>query len=161
MTTSADRSLRNGVVGAVVLALVAVGCGTGGGRLSVRDYVRRAGDVCRDANAVLARIAVPDLSAARAAPRAMRRAVRVERRAVHELRGLHPPGRLADLHQRWVALLEQGADEMERAAIDAQRGHVVDAAEHRANARLLWARAGTLVASEGMDSCGGPRFTTA
>jgi hypothetical protein len=149
-------------IGAVVcgVVMVLVGCGGGNRRLSAPEYARAASVVCVRANRAVARVTVPSFSSRRDAVHAMARVVTIERRTIDDLRALRPPGRLADTVQRWIALLDQAADELERTGMHLRAGRDGDAVEYGARATTLLDRARELVAPIRVTSCHGPELPT-
>jgi hypothetical protein len=140
--------------------MVAAACGGGSERLSAAAYAREASEACGRANRAVARIDVPSLSQTRRAARVLARIVVVERAAVDDLRGLRPPEHLADTTQKWIALLDQGADELELMGLRLHDGHEAEAAGYGAKATTLLDRARDLVAPLRVSSCRGPVLPT-
>jgi hypothetical protein len=132
------------------------GCGGGGERLSSSGYVRRASGICTRANRGVARVDLPALDDGRRAADALARVVVIQRSSIDELRGLRPPERLGSLNQRWIALLDQGTDELELMGMRLGDGRRTDADGYADNASKLLYRARTLVAPHGVTSCRGP-----
>ncbi len=131
-------------------------CGGGAGRLSAREYTRQASGICEDANRAVRRVVIPPLAESRASARAMRRIIVIQRESIDGLRGLRPPEQLGSLSQRWVALLDQGTDELEAMRVELAGGRVRQATGYAGEASTLLERAKVLVASRGMTSCHGP-----
>ena len=148
--------LRAGAAWCGVIALVAAGCGGGGGRLSAPGYVRAASHICSSANRAVGRVAIPSLDDARLAARAMGRVVVIQRDSIDGLRGLKPPEQLSGLSQRWIALLDQSTDELDRmrASLSVGKGHLAE--DFAGKAEILLDRAHVLVSARGMTSCRGP-----
>lgn len=142
------------------LALALAGCGGGAGRLSADDYAREASELCRRGNRAVARVEMPPLSAAHDASRAMARIVVVQRGTVDELRDVRPPEALADTVQKWIALLDQGADELELMGVNLRAGRTDEALEYGAKASILLDRAREVVAPLRVTSCRGPVLPT-
>jgi hypothetical protein len=140
--------------------MVVAGCGGGTARLSAPDYARAASDVCRRGNGAVARIELPSLSARRDASRAMARVVAVQRGAIAQLRAFRPPEKLSDTVQRWIALLDQGADELERMSTQLRTGDTAGAIEYGAKATILLDRAQQVAAPLRVTSCRGPVLPT-
>ena len=154
------------VLGAVCcgLAMLVVACGGGNHRLSARAYAREASALCVRSNRAVARITVPPLPASgdgsRAAARAIARIVVVQRDAINALRGLRPPEHLTDTVQRWIALLDQGADELELMGLRMRSGHGAEALDFGAKSDTLLDRASEVVAPLHVTSCRGPVLDT-
>ncbi len=142
------------------LVIALSGCGGSGSRLSVHRYVHEASERCVQGNRAIARVPVPPLSAERAASRAMARTVVVQRRTIDELRGLRPPEHLADTVQQWIALLDQGADELERMGERLRAGRGDEALDFGAKATTLLDRARDLMAPLRVTACRGPVLPT-
>ena len=146
------------------LVLVVAGCGGGNERLSARDYAHRASALCRRGNRAVARIELPRFTAASdgtpEAARAVTRIVAVQRDTIDELHDLRPPERLSLTVQKWIALLDQGADELELMALRLRAGHTDDALAYGAKAVTLLDRAREVVAPLRVTSCRGPVLPT-
>jgi hypothetical protein len=146
------------------LLITILACGGGSHRLGARDYVREASQLCRRANRVVARIEIPPLTgtrgSSRAASRAVARVVVVQRSTLDELRDVRPPGPMNDTVQKWLALLDQGADELERMSASLRAGRTDEAVDFGAKAGTLLDRARELVAAQRMTSCHGPVLPT-
>jgi hypothetical protein len=142
------------------LAIVVAGCGGGSGRLTARDYARQASELCRRGNRAVARIEVPRLTATADGTRAMARIVVVQRDTIDELRGLRPPEHLAVTVQKWIALLDQGADELELMAVRLRVGRTEEALAFGAKAMTLLDRAREVMAPLRVTSCRGPVLPT-
>jgi hypothetical protein len=134
------------------------GCGGAHGRLSAPKYAHAASTTCVHANRVLARVKVPPLSTRRDAARAMSRTVAISRDAIDDLRGLRPPQQLTDTAQKWIALLDQGTDELELMGKHVRAGRFEEAVDYGAKATTLFDRAEQLVAPLHITSCGGPEL---
>jgi hypothetical protein len=132
------------------------GCGGGGGRLSAARYAREASNICAAANHHLRRIQVPALTDQRSASRAVAHIVVIQRDSIDELRGLKPPEDLGNLNASWIALLDQGTDELELVSVSlgSSKGHL--AQNYADNASILFDRAAVVVKSHGVTSCRGP-----
>jgi len=146
------------------LVLVVAGCGGGNERLSARDFAHQASALCRRVNRAVARIELPRFTAASdgtpEAARAVTRIVVVQRDTIDELRDLRPPERLSLTVQKWIALLDQGADELELMALRMRGGHTDDALAYGAKAVILLDRAREVVAPLRVTSCRGPVLPT-
>jgi hypothetical protein len=150
---------RVGAAWCGVIALAGAGlggCGGGGGRLSAPRYLREASGICSAANRAIGRVVIPPLGDTRSAARALARVVVIQRDSIDGLRGLKPPERLGSLNQRWIALLDQGTDELEhlRASLAKGEGHRATAYEHKVS--ILMERAHALASAHGVTACGGP-----
>ena len=143
------------------LVMVVAGCGGGNERLSAPDYAREASELCRRANRSVARVDVPPLTMGSEASRAMVRIVVVQRDTIDDLRALRPPDRLTVTVQKWIALLDQGADELEVMRHKVRAGHRDEALAYGAKAATLLDRARELVTPLGVTSCRGPVLPTA
>jgi hypothetical protein len=153
------RSATARAIGALVtvLALSAVGCG-GSGRLSARDYVGQANEICARADHRMARVRFPGIDGSRASWHAAAYLAEVQDEAAAELSDLRPPSRFAQFDTVWVALVRQGASELRRMTDSLRRGELDAAAdEARAVARLT-GRADALAETYGIASCAGPVF---
>ena len=149
-------------IGAVCCGVVMVlaGCGGGSERLSAPDYAHAASELCRRSNHSVARVEMPPLTSERAAARAMVRVVVVQRGTIDDLRGVRPPDSLAGTVQKWIALLDQGADELELMSVRLRAGHTGEAVDYGAKATTLLDRARELVAPLRVTSCHGPELPT-
>jgi hypothetical protein len=136
------------------------GCGGGSGRLSAPEYSREVSDLCDRGNRVITRIEIPPLTAGSDATRAMARVVVVQRDTIEELRGVRPPEALAGTVQKWIALLDQGTDELELMSVHLRAGRTSVAVEYGAKATTLLDRARELVAPLHVTSCRGPELPT-
>jgi hypothetical protein len=101
------------------------------------------------------RVDIPPLTADHDASRAMTRVVVVQRGTIEELRRLRPPEHLTGLVQKWIALLDQGADELGLMGARLRTGDRADATEYGAKATTLLDRARELVAPLRVKSCRG------
>jgi hypothetical protein len=142
------------------LVMVVAGCGGGTQRLSAPDYAREASKLCRRANHSVAAVALPPLAMGADASHAMVQVVVVQRDAIDELRSLRAPDRLTVTVQKWIALLDQGADELELMAQQVRAGHHDEALAYGAKAMTLLDRARELVTPLGVTSCQGPVLPT-
>jgi hypothetical protein len=138
------------------LVMVLAGCGGGSERLSAPEYAREVSELCRRGDRAVARIEIPPLGSPRSAARAMTSVVVVQRDTIEELRGVRPPESLAGTVQRWIALLDQGADELELMSVRLRAGHTGEAVDYGAKATTLLDRARELVAPLQVTSCRGP-----
>lgn len=142
------------------LALVVWGCGGTNRRLSAPDYARQASEVCRRGNRAVERIDVPPLTEERDASRAVARIVMVQRAAIDDLRSVRPPTSLADTVQRWIALLDQGVDELDHMSMRLRVGRTGEALDYGAKATTLLDRAQEVAAPLRVTSCRGPVLPT-
>jgi hypothetical protein len=140
--------------------MVVAGCGGGNERLSAPDYAREASELCRRSNRSVARVEIPPLTQSVDASRAMARIVVVQRGIVDELRDLRPPEHLGATVQKWIALLDQGADELELMGVRLRAGHAHEAVAYGDKAATLLDRARELVAPLRMTPCRGPVLPT-
>jgi hypothetical protein len=146
------------LLGAACCGLVVVvgGCGGGNDRLSAPEYAREASDLCRRTSRAVARIEIPPLTTPHDAARAMTDVVVVQRDTIDELRDLRPPEPLAGTVQKWIALLDQGADELELMGARLRAGRTSEAVDFGAKATTLFDRAREVVTPLQVTSCGGP-----
>jgi hypothetical protein len=142
------------------LLMVVAGCGGGGDRLSASAYARAASAVCARGNRAVHRIVLPPLASTRDASRAMAKIVRVQRDTIDELRDLRPPEHLGDIVQKWIALLDQSADELELMSARLRSGQGGEAVDYGAKATTLLDRAREVVAPIRVTSCRGPELPT-
>ncbi len=146
------------------LVMVVAGCGGGNERLTAREYAREASELCRRGNRSVARIDVPRITATadgtRDGARAMTRIVVAQRVTIEGLRELRPPEHLAVTVQKWIALLDQGADELELMAARLRVGRNDEALAYGAKAVTLLDRAREVVAPLRVTSCRGPVLPT-
>ncbi len=145
-----------GTAGCGLIVLAATGCGGGDARLSGSGYVREASGICAAANRAVRRVEIPPLDDARWAARAMGRVVVIQRNSIDGLRALKPPEQLGGLNQRWIALLDQGTDELDLMRSTLVRGRARLAIEYGWKAVTLLDRAHVLVSRRGVTSCRGP-----
>jgi hypothetical protein len=151
---------RIGTVWCGLVIMLAAGCGGGAERLSATAYAQRAGGICVRANVAIARVTIPPMAERAAAERALRRIVEIQRSSIDGLRGLRSPDGFGNLPDRWIALLDQGTDELQLMRTALAEGRPVDAAAYGQKATDLLTRAQVLVTGHGMTSCGGPELTT-
>ena len=151
------------LLGAACCGLVMLmgGCGGGSERLSAPDYAREVSALCRRGNRAVARIEIPPLTSERDAARAMASVVVVQRDTIDDLRAVRAPDSLAVTVQKWIALLDQGADELELMGIRLRAGRTGEAVDYGAKATTLLDRARELVAPLRVTSCRGPELPTA
>lgn len=142
------------------LVMVVVGCGGGNDRLSARDYAREASALCRRGNGAMARVEIPPLGATTDTSRALARIVVVQRDTISDLRDLRPPEHLTVTVQKWIALLDQGADELELMTVRLRIGRNEEALAYGAKATTLLDRAGEVVTPLNVTSCRGPVLPT-
>ena len=150
---------RVGAAWCGVIALAGAGlggCGGGGGRLSAPRYLREASGICSAANRAIGRVVIPPLGDTRSAARALARVVVIQRDSIDGLRGLKPPEHLGSLNQRWIALLDQGTDELQLMSDSLGSRKAQRAKDYAGKATLLFERAHVLVATHGVTSCRGP-----
>jgi hypothetical protein len=140
--------------------MVVAACGGGSDRLSASGYARAASGVCARANRAVTRISLPSFSLRHDASRSVTHIVVIQRRAIDDLRDLRPPGRLANTVQRWIALLDQAADELELTGSHLRAGRRGEAVAFGAKATTLLERARELVAPLRVTSCHGPELPT-
>ncbi len=60
----------------------------------------------------------------------MARIVVVQRETIDDLRDIRPSQRLAGTVQKWIALLDQGADELELMSLRLRAGHTDEALDY-------------------------------
>ncbi|MDQ1430142.1 MAG: hypothetical protein QOF40_744 [Actinomycetota bacterium] len=132
------------------------GCGGDGGRLSAPGYVREASGICSAANRAVRRVEIPPLHDPRSVARAVARVVVIERHSIDGLRALKPPERLGSLSQQWIALLDQGTDELERMRTMLKQGRSDQATAYEDKASTLLDRAHVLASAHELTSCRGP-----
>jgi hypothetical protein len=84
----------------------------------------------------------------------------VQRDTIDELRVLRAPEAMGSTVQKWIALLDQGADELELMGARLRAGAQADASEYGAKATTLLDRARELVAPLRVTSCRGPVLAT-
>jgi len=137
----------------LIVALAA--CGGGSERLSAAGYAREAGKLCARANRAVGRVELPTVPDHSTAGR-LERVVAIQRHAIDDLRALRPPTRLSSLVQRWIALLDQATDELERMRDQLRIGRTAEASAYGEKAATLSARARELVAPLHQTSCLGP-----
>ena len=90
----------------------------------------------------------------------MARIVVVQRGTIDDLRDIRPSEQLAGTVQKWIALLDQGADELELMSVRLRAGRTAEAVEYGAKATTLLDRARELVAPLRLTSCRGPVLPT-
>jgi hypothetical protein len=153
--------LRVGAACCGLIVWAGTACGGGGGRLSAPEYTRDASGICATANRAVLHVEIPPLGDARGVARAMGRVIVIQRDSIAGLRALRPPEQLGSLDQRWVALLDQGTDELEQMRAELTDGRMQRAAEYAGKAATLLGRAEMLVAPRGITSCRGPALEVA
>jgi hypothetical protein len=151
---------RIGTVWCGLVIMLAAGCGGGAERLSASAYVQRASRICVRANLAVARVAIPPLEQRAAARGALDRIVDIQRSSIDGLRDLRSPDGFGSLTERWIALLDQGTDELQLMRGALADGRAVEAAAYGQKATDLLGRAQVLVTAHGMTSCRGPTLTT-
>jgi hypothetical protein len=122
--------------------------------------VREASGICSAANRAIGRVQIPSIGDAQSAARAVRRVVLIQRDSIDGLRGLKPPERLGSLNQRWIALLDQGTDELDLMRVSLADGKGLLAADYASKAAILLDRAHVLVSAHGVISCRGPALAS-
>lgn len=142
------------------LVMLAAACSGGNAPLSPRAYAREASEQCRHANRAVARIEVPPITKGADSSRALEQVVEVQRDTIDDLRALRPPERLTVTVQKWIGLLDQGADEIELMAERVRAGHRDEALVYGAKATTLLDRARELVTPLRVTSCRGPELPT-
>ncbi len=147
-----------GVITCALIMLGGAGCGGGGDRLSAPGYAREASRICASANRQIDRMSIPPAARTHSIARMVRRILVIERASVDGLRGLRPPTQLGSLTQRWIALLDQTADELELLRGNLTGREPARAAEYAAHSWILSERARALVAPHGVTSCRVPRL---
>lgn len=152
---------RIGRAGCGLVILTMAACGGGGEHWTAARYLRTANGICLRANRELGRVTIPPLHEDRSAARAMARVVLIQRASIDDLRGLRPPERFGSLNQRWIALLDQATDELERMGNTLRLGRRAEADDYGGKASTLLERARALVASQGVTSCRGPELPPA
>jgi hypothetical protein len=90
----------------------------------------------------------------------MVRIVVVQRATIDDLRDVRPPERFAGTVQKWIALLDQGVDELEVMSARLRAGHTDEALVYGAKATTLLDRARELAAPLRVTSCRGPVLPT-
>ena len=143
------------------LMMTVVGCGGGQDRLSASGYARAASATCVHANRMVARVELPTLSNPQDASRAMARVVTISRHSIDELGGLRPPDPLAETVEKWIALLDQAADELDSMAAQLRDAQVDAAVDFGAKAMRLFDRAEQLATQLRVTSCRGPELPIA
>ncbi len=120
----------------VVFSLGAAACGSDGGRLSAREFTRRAAATCSRADRRATAVELPALDRPGAAG-AMSRVIDVERDALSDLHTLKPPKALAAAVDEWLATVDQLVVEAEflRESLRHGDGHLAQSIAIRA-ARL-------------------------
>jgi hypothetical protein len=140
--------------------MVIGGCGGGTDRLTAREFAREASHLCRRGNRAITRIEIPPLRARHDASRAMAAVVVVQRGTIDDLRGIRPPDAMVGMVQKWIALLDQGADELELMSVRLRTGNTSEALDYGAKVTTLLDRAEELVAPLHVTSCRGPELPT-
>lgn len=138
------------------VVMVIVACSAGNDRLSASAYARHASALCRRGNQAVVLVELPPLTSGRGAAGAVGRVVELQRRTIDRLRDLRPPERLTVTLQKWIALLDQGTDELELMARRLRAGARDEALGYGAKATRLLDRAAELVAPLRVTSCRGP-----
>jgi hypothetical protein len=158
-----NKSLFGALCCAMVIAIAGgalAACGGGSERLAAPAYAREASKLCRRGNRAVAQVEIPPLTDRHDASRAMARIVIVQRETIDDLRDIRPSQRLAGTVQKWIALLDQGADELELMSLRLRAGHTDEAVAYGAKAATLLNRARDLVAPLRLTSCRGPVLPT-
>lgn len=97
------------------------GRGGGGGRLSKREFTRRADAICADANKTIFAIGAPDLTDPEATSGAIRRLVTIQRQELQDLRDLAPPKTDKPAIDEWLDLAAKALREAEVALTALER----------------------------------------
>jgi hypothetical protein len=148
---------KTGIACCGLVIVMTAACGGGGDRWTAARYLRTANGICLRANREVGSVSIP-LPLDRNAARAMAHVVAIQRASIDDLRNLRPPARLGSLNQRWIALLDQATDELERMSHTLQAGQRAEADEYRGKASTLLARARALVKPHGVTSYRGPEL---
>ena len=143
------------------LVIAVTACGGGSERLTAAEYAREASRVCQRTNRAIARVDAVALTGMPRAAQALERVVELQRDAVAELRDLRPPDGMRATVERWIALLDQAADELGLAGARARAGRALEAREFAGKARTLLDRARDVTAPIRVVSCRGPDLSTA
>ncbi len=143
---------------AFVALVITAGCVGGSGDpdpLSKTAYLEQADAVCREATDAVAQIASPSVSDVVAVEAAIGQMVRIQRRALAELRELPPPEADEPGIDNWLDAVEETLDQMDtvRAALLAGDGAAVSEA-NLAGAAANDAAEGHAV-TYGLEECGG------
>ncbi len=142
----------------VALVVITAGCVGGSGDpdpLSKTAYLEQADAICREAADDVAQITPPSVSDVMAVEQAIGQLVRIQRRALAELRELRPPEADEPGIDNWLDAVEETLDEMDkvRAALLAGDSGVV------AEANLAGAAANDAAEEQavtyGIQECGG------
>lgn len=122
------------LVVAAVAAVALSGCrAEDEGRLSKDEFLRRANAICKQSSAATAAIAPPSLADPVAVERAIGEVVRIQRRALRNLRKLEPPARDEPGVEEWLHNIELTVDQMDAVRAALRDGDL--AAVNAANAK--------------------------
>jgi hypothetical protein len=141
--------------GLLAVALIAVACGGGSGRLDKREFVGKANAICARADARIARLTPPDPADAAALARSGQKVVEIERDALVELRGLKAPEADDVKIQKWIALVDQTLDKAAESVAAQQAGDLQKANEANGEGRTVDQRADQIASAYGLDRCVG------
>ena len=136
-----------------LFALLATGCGGGGGPLSMHDYTQRSRAVCTRAERRAGRVADTDPRDLPASARAVAKVVGIRRQALTDLRALHAPDRLVNAAPGWLALFDQALDELDAMGVELRRGNRARADAAWQKAVILTDRARELAPPLGLSAC--------
>jgi hypothetical protein len=105
--------IRRGLLVVVATALVATGCGGGGGsRLTHEEFVAEANTICKDYNAEIAALGTPQ--SAGEIEEYAKQGVKIAEKHVGRFRNLKPPPEDAENAAKFVELGEHVIDQLKR-----------------------------------------------
>src|SRR5919206_2485001 len=111
---------RFALASAVVLAVVAAGCGGGSGRLSKAEYAKRADAICTKYNAKIRALGRP--TSIPGLPAYVDEALPLARKGDDELRALEPPKDEEQTAKEWLDQNDSVVGSMERLRNAAKKG---------------------------------------
>jgi hypothetical protein len=146
-------------VAAVVGIAVGLGACAGSGgaeRLSKQEFITEADSICAAANRRIAEIPVPDLANPETAPRAIRRIVAIQRRAVGRLRDLRPPESDEPAIRQWLRAVSAALDQTEAVAVALEQGDPLALVQASQRGTDRADEADRLAGAYGVRRCGTP-----
>jgi hypothetical protein len=120
--------------------------------MSKRDYIGRAGAICRDASDAVRKVK-PDSSSVDSVATSVGKVVTIERAAARELRALQPPTGDAHALGQWLSLVDDSLAQLDAARHAAAEGDARGAAAANARAAALQQQADAVALQYGVTAC--------
>jgi hypothetical protein len=122
---------------------------------SKRDYIGRAGAICRDASDAVRNVK-PDSSSADSVATSIRKVVAIERAAARQLRALKPPTGDAHALGQWLSLVDDSLAQLDVARHAAAEGDAHGAAAANARSAVRQQQADAVALRYGVTACAAP-----